>query len=211
MKKYTVEFIGTFFLVLGAIQFGAIGASLCLMIMVYAGGHISGGHFNPAVTFAVVIRGKSSVREGVAYWIAQFLGGLAAALLVIYVFQKEGTGDCMITQDGIGKAIVAEVLGTFALAYVVLNTATSKGTTGNSFYGLAIGATVLAMFYSVGNYSGGAFNPSVALGLTIQKSFCWGQLWIYFVSCFAGGALAGIIFNYVNEDDVPVPPIPKAD
>jgi aquaporin Z len=159
----------------------------------------------------MVIRGKANVGEAIAYWIAQFLAAFAAATLVAYLFGKQGTGDCAIPPEGIAKAIVAEVVGTFALAYVILNVATTKGTAGNSFYGLAIGATVLAMAKVVGDYSGGAFNPAVALGLCIQKSFCWSQLWIYVVSCLAGGALAAIVFNYINEDDRTTPPIPPAE
>ena len=211
MKKYIVEFIGTFFLVLGAALYGGIGAGLALMIMVYAGGHISGAHYNPAVTLAVVLRGKASVSAAVAYWISQFLAAITAGLLVAFVFDKAGSAECIISADGIGKAIIAEVLGTFALAYVILNVATTKGTSGNSFYGLAIGGTMLAMTLILGSFSGGAFNPAIALGLSIQKTFCWSQLWVYFVGCFAGGALAGIVFNYINEDDKPAPPIPPAE
>lgn len=211
MKKYIVEFIGTFFLIMGAALYGAVGASLSLMIMVYAGGHISGAHYNPAVTLAIVLRGKASVSEAIAYWISQFLAAVAAGCLVLYVFQKNGGSDCMVASDAIGKGIVAEVLGTFALAYVILNVATTKGTSGNSFYGLAIGGTVLAMAITLGSYSGGAFNPAVALGLCIQKTFCWSQLWVYFVGCFTGGALAAIVFNYINEDDRRTPPIPPAE
>ena len=211
MKKYIVEFIGTFFLILGAAMYGAIGASLSLMGIIYAGGHISGAHYNPAVTFAMVIRGKASVSVAIAYWISQFLAAVAAGSLAAFVFNKTGSSDCVIAPDGIGRAILAEVLGTFALAYVILNVATTKGTAGNSFYGLAIGGTVLAMALTVGPFSGGAFNPAVALGLTIQKSFCWSQLWVYFVGSFAGATIAAITFNYINEDDRSTPPIPSAD
>ncbi|TAL51439.1 MAG: porin, partial [Chitinophagaceae bacterium] len=106
-----------------------------------------------------------------------------------------------VAEDGIIKGVVAELAGTFALAYVVLNVATAKGTAGNSFYGLAIGGTVLAMATLIGKYSGGAYNPAVAIGLTIQKSLCWSQIWIYLVGCFGGAALAGIVFNFNNPDD----------
>ena len=116
----------------------------------------------------------------------------------------------MIPDDGILKAIVAEVLGTFALAYIILNVATTTGTKGNSFYGLAIARTVLAMALTVGVFSGGAFNPAVATGLSLQKSLCLSQIWVYFVACFAGGALAAIVFNCINKDDKPTPPIPDA-
>jgi aquaporin Z len=210
MKTYLVEFIGTFFLVLGAAMYGAVGATLCLMVMVYAGGHISGAHFNPAVTLAVMIRGKATLKEAVPYWIVQFAGGIVAAIIAYYLFGKEGTGNCAIAPDGTFKALAAEVIGTFALAYVVLNVATTTGTKGNSFYGLAIAGTVFAMAVTIGSFSGGAFNPAVGVGLSIQKTFCWEQIWLYFVGPLAGGALAAIVFNYINEDDKPAPPIPDA-
>src|SRR5437764_5042581 len=90
MKTYVVEFIGTFFLVLGAAMYGAIGASLALMVMIYAGGHISGAHYNPAVTLAVMIRGKATMDQAIPYWIAQVLGASAAAVVACYFFSKEG-------------------------------------------------------------------------------------------------------------------------
>ena len=210
MKTYIVEFIGTFFLVLGAAMYGAVGATLCLMVMVYAGGHISGAHFNPAVTLAMMIRGKATLKEAVPYWAAQFAGAIVAALIACYLFEKEGTGNCVVPPDGTLKALAAEIIGTFALAYVVLNVATTSGTKGNSFYGLAIAGTVFAMAVTIGNFSGGAFNPAVGVGLSIQKTFCWEQVWLYFVGPLAGGALAALVFNYINEEDTPAPPIPDA-
>jgi aquaporin Z len=210
MKEYIVEFIGTFFLVLGAALYGAVGASLALMVMIYAGGHISGAHFNPAVTLAMMIRGKATLKEAIPYWIAQFLAAIAAAVIVAFVFNIQGSANCVIPEGGSLKAIVAEIIGTFALAYVILNVATTTGTKGNSFYGIAIAGTVLAMALTVGQFSGGAFNPAVGVGLSIQKSFCWPQIWIYFVGPFAGGALAAVVFNYINVDDKPTPPIPDA-
>ena len=201
MKKVLTEFIGTFFLVMGAALGGGIGAALALMIMVYAGGHISGAHYNPAVTLAVWIRGKSTTADLLSYWMSQVAGAITAALIVSNLFGTEGAGTCAIADDGIVKGLVAELLGTFALAYVVLNVATAKGTAGNSFYGLAIGGTVLAMATVLGKFSGGAFNPAVAFGLTLQNSFCWSQIWIYLVGGFAGAALAGFVFKMNNPDD----------
>ncbi|MEO6541519.1 MAG: aquaporin [Ferruginibacter sp.] len=201
MNKYITELIGTFFLVMGAALGGAIGASLALMIMVYAGGHISGAHYNPAVTLSVWMRGKIDMKDAVMYWIFQVAGAIIAAVIVAFIFDKEGDGSCIIAEDGGTKAIIAELLGTFALAYVVLNVATAKGTSGNSFYGLAIAGTVLAMATVLGQFSGGAFNPAVAIGLSIQKSLCWAQIWMYLVGAFGGGALAAIIFSLNNPDD----------
>ena len=84
-------------------------------------------------------------------------------------------------------ALLAEFLFTFALVYVVLNVATAKGTEGNSFYGLAIGFTVVAGAYAVGSVSGGAFNPAVAVGGSIMNIFAWGNIWIYLVAQLASG------------------------
>jgi aquaporin Z len=202
MKKYIVEFIGTFFLVSGAIFYGAIGASLALMIMVYAGGHISGGHYNPAVTTAMYIRRKVTTAELPGYYIAQLLGGIIAAVLIYYVFERQGQNFvCDGFPTGALKTALAEIIGTFALAYVVLNVATAKGTAGNSYFGLAIGATVLAMALAFGKFSGGVFNPAVGLGLCIQKSMCWENLWMFFVAPLIGGVIAAFVFKLVNEAD----------
>jgi len=201
MNKYITEFVGTFFLVMGAALAGGPGAALALMIMVYAGGHISGGHYNPAVTLSVWMRGKIEMKDAVMYWISQIAAAVTAALILVYIFREEGAGNCMIPADGATRGIIAELLGTFALAYVVLNVATAKGTSGNSFYGLAIGGTVLAMAIGLGKFSGGAYNPAVAIGLCIQKTFCWDQIWMYFVGTLGGGALAAIVFSLNNPDD----------
>jgi aquaporin Z len=98
-------------------------------------------------------------------------------------------------------ALIAELLGTFALAYVVLNVATAKGTTGNMFYGLSIGFTVLSMAYALGGISGGAFNPAVAVGISMLKLASWSNYWVYFIGCFGGAALAALVFRINNPED----------
>jgi len=173
MRKYVTEFIGTFFLVLVvALTGNALAIGAVLMVMVFAGGHISGAHYNPAVTLAVLIRGKVSSTNAIIYIAVQIIAAAVAALIARWY-----VGDLSVMTlelDGrILKAFVSELLGTFALAYVVLNVATSKGTTGNSFYGLAIGFTVFAMASTFGSISGGAFNPAVAIGATIIEAFAF--------------------------------------
>jgi aquaporin Z len=205
MNKYIVEFIGTFFLVLtvgctgigagaGVIAPLAIGAAL--MVMVFAGGHISGGHYNPAVTLGVLIRGKVKPADVVPYWIAQFVGAAVAALLTIKVLRAGIPVTAIMPKTG--PALLAEFLFTFALVYVVLNTATAEGTSGNSFYGLAIGMTVMTGAFAVGDISGGAFNPAVALGITAMGISSWNNIWMYLVANLAGGAVAAFIFNMIN-------------
>jgi aquaporin Z len=207
MRKYIVEFIGTFFLVMtigmvilgGKGDFASLGIAAVLMVMVYAGGHISGAHYNPAVTLAVLIRGRIGAGEAIGYIIVQIIGAVAGAFVVTY-FMAEKLQD-VVPQANSFRAIAAEFLGTFALAYVVLNVATSKETAGNSYYGLAIGFTVMAMAYAFGSISGGAFNPAVAVGICIMQLAGWSDIWIYMVGCFAGGLIAGAIFRVLNPAD----------
>jgi aquaporin Z len=208
-RKYAVEAIGTFFLVLtvGASVYSgsalaplAIGASL--MIMVYAGGHISGGHYNPAVTMAALVRGRIAGREAVGYWIAQLIAGVVAAVVVrSLVTPPTPVKTLHLTGSTLGAAFVFEALFTFALAYVVLNVATSKDHPNNSFYGLAIGFTVAAGAFAVGGISGGVFNPAVALGGSVMGLFAWSQLWMYLVAQLIAGAAAGLVFRALNPSD----------
>lgn len=206
MKKYLVEFIGTFFLVFTvgmAVRSGASLAPLAiggvLMVMIFAGGHISGGHFNPAVTLAVFLRGKCEARDVMPYWLAQLVAGAVAALLVVAI---HGRPEAAPAVRAMGPSIGVEFAFTFALAWVVLNVATAKGTAGNSFYGLAIGGTVMVGAISVGGVSGGAFNPAVGLGVLLMGLESVNQFFIYLLACMAGGAVAALIFRFVN-DDVP--------
>ena len=174
----------------GALAPLAIGA--VLMVMVFAGGHVSGGHYNPAVSTAVLLRGKLTPHDYVAYVVAQVLAALVAAVIVVILGYAPTTTAAVA---GSGKILIVEFLFTFALAYVVLNVATAKGTEGNSFYGLAIGFTVAAGAFAVGSVSGGAFNPAVALGATAMGLFSWSHVWIYFVANFVGGAAAAYAFR----------------
>ncbi len=207
MNKYIVEFIGTFFLVLtigccvvigGAGVIAPLAIGSVLMVMIYAGGHISGGHYNPAVTLGVWIRGRCAMSEVVPYWVSQVIGAALAAVALNYL-KGDASPKPMVVR--IGPALLAEFLYTFALVYVVINSATAKGTANNSFYGLAIGFTVLAGAFSVGSISGGAFNPAVAIGISIMGLSAWPNLWIYLVSNLAGGLVAGLTFKYLNPQD----------
>ena len=209
MRKYITEFIGTFFLVLVAALTGnAAAIGVTLMVMIFAGGHISGAHYNPAVTLAVLIRGKVSSQDAIIYIVVQVVAGIVAALVAKWYMGDMGAAT-MDLSGKVAKAFIGELIGTFALAYVVLNVATSKGTTGNSFYGLAIGLTVFAMASTFGSVSGGAFNPAVAVGATVVKAFALKNMWIYLVACFGGGFLAALVFRFINVEDRPVPPLSK--
>ena len=207
MKKYLVEFIGTFFLVLtigmtvidpGAGNLAPLAIGAALMIMVYAGGHVSGGHYNPAVTIAVWLRGRCGTSDVPFYLIAQVLGASAAALLAL---QFKGCPTLTAGHPNVGHALIAEFVGTFALCYVVLNVATAKATAGNSNYGLAIGFTVTTMAFALGGISGGAFNPAVAVGITVMGLAAKANLWLYLVGNFAAAIVAALTFKFINPDD----------
>jgi aquaporin Z len=204
MNKYIAEFIGTFFLVLtigctgigagsGVIAPLAIGAAL--MVMVFAGGHISGAHYYPAVTLGILIRGKLKAADVLPYMISQVLAAAAAAATV--KFLRAGVDVTPIVPK-IGPALLAEFLFTFALVYVVLNSATAEGTSGNSFYGLAIGMTVMTGAFAVGDISGGAFNPAVAIGISILGISSWSNIWIYLAANFGAAVVAALVFNLIN-------------
>jgi len=207
MKKYLVEFIGTFFLVLaigmaviepGAGNLAPVAIGAALMVMVYAGGHTSGAHYNPAVTFAVWLRGRCAMADVLPYVVSQILGSLAASFVVLYL-----KGDPAVTPQEIKivPALIAELIGTFALAFVILNVAFAKATSGNSFYGLAIGLTVTAMAFAFGGISGGVFNPAVATGITVMHLEKAANLWIYLVANFGAAALAAAAFKFINPED----------
>ncbi|MGD9858188.1 MAG: MIP/aquaporin family protein [Planctomycetaceae bacterium] len=206
MNKYVTEFIGTLFLVLTiglSVLQGVVPAPLAigaaLMVMVYMGGHISGAHYNPAVSLAIFMRGKLSGPELIPYWIAQIAGATTAALLVWIIlgrtFAPAPGGGASVYQ-----ALVVEMLYTFALALVVLNVATAPATAGNSYYGLAIGFTIVAAAFAGGGISGGAYNPAVGIGPTIVNATLgegsWSHLWLYLVGPFAGAAFAAGVFRF---------------
>jgi aquaporin Z len=205
VKTYLTEFIGTFFLVLtiglavlseSPLAPLAIGAGL--MVMVYMGGHVSGAHYNPAVTVAVWMRGKLPASQVLAYWTSQVLGSLAGAF-VVHILTGRTFAPAPSPEASGTQALIVEILFTFALALVVLNVATAKATAGNSFYGLAIGFTVMAGAFAGGPISGGAFNPAVGLGPILIDFFIaggtFGNLWLYLVGPLAGAAAAAMVFK----------------
>ncbi|MBZ0171181.1 MAG: aquaporin, partial [Phycisphaerales bacterium] len=202
-NKLIVEFIGAFFLVFtigmtviapGAGAMAPVAIGLVLAVMVYAGGHVSGGHYNPSVTIAVFLRGKCAAAEVAPYVISQLLASAAACFAVLYL-----KPDAPITpmEIVVVPSLIAEFLFTFALCFVVLSTATADANEGNSYFGAAIGLTVLCGAYSVGSISGGSFNPAVTLALGITGLAQWADLWVHLVAEIAGGVVAAVVFKSV--------------
>lgn len=205
MNKYLVEFTGTFFLMftiavvvldqsLG--NFSAIAIGLVLASMVYAGGHISGAHYNPAVTISFWLSGNFRKRDIAPYIISQTAAAVTASILA-YLIIDAGTREAV--QLNIIRALVSEFIFTFALVFVILNVAASSGTKGNSFYGIAIGSVVAAGVYSVGNVSGAVFNPAVAVGNTVIGVSGINNIWIYFLANITGGLLATYVFKKTDS------------
>ncbi len=222
MNKHLTELIGTFFLVLTVGLAGAHAGNLAplaigsvLMVMVYMGGHVSGAHYNPAVTLGVFLRGRLKAPDLAAYMVAQFVGGILGAFTVVTLAPTHMAPPKPGDVYGIFGPLLAEILFTFALVLVVLNVATSKDHPNNSFYGLAIGFTVLAGAYAVGPVSGGVFNPAVGLGPILVDTIwaplvydshrsggeAFQYLWFYLLGPFGGGALAGLMFLIQNPND----------
>jgi aquaporin Z len=215
MRKYVTEFIGTFGLVFTvgtAILSGsslaplAIGAAL--MVLVYAGAHISGGQYNPAVTLGAFMRGRLPARDVVPYWLAQLLGAFIAAWLARFVISPAKVTE--LSGHGVGEMLLAEFIFTFALVYVYLNVMTSKVQPNNQFFGLAVGFTMMAGVFAVGGVSGGAFNPAIAFGGMLMGLFSWANIWVYLLAELAGAAVAALAFRYLNPDDAAGGPLESA-
>jgi len=207
LGKSLMELLGTAILVLTiqvSVTLGSAAAPCAigavLITIVFAGGPISGAHYNPAITLAIRLRGKVLTHELAVYWVSQVLGGILGAVLggvIAGNFSNIGVGEGF----SLSQAILAEIVFTFILCFVVLGVATSSKSDGNDYYGLAIGLVVLSGAYTVGPISGGAFNPGVALGLCIAKGF---DNFSYVISVvianLIGGALASGCFYLTAPD-----------
>ncbi len=201
--KLLVEAIGTFFLVFViALSGNPLAIGLVLMVMVYMGGHISGAHYNPAVSLALWLRGKIPTGLMVQYRFAQLCGAFVAALLAFWLTDKALVPMPHADISAI-QAVVVEAIFTFALALTVISVAASKSTAGNQYYGLAIGATIIAAAFAGGPLSGGAFNPAVGVGPLLLSAFRGGAFmhgWIYIIGPFLGGRLAAQVAHKVMRE-----------
>ena len=203
-QKLATEFLGTFVLVFtvgmatsksGAGILAPLAIGSALMVMVFAGAHISGAHYNPAVSISILLRRSADRRQTFAYIGTQLVAGTLAGLLVRGLV---GSVHPALLAAG-WKIFVLEFMFTFVLAYVVLNVATARAKEGNSFFGLALGFTLATGVFAVGNLSCGVFNPAVALGGSLSGSLIWGHFWIYLIADCLGGAVAAVVFRYLQR------------
>ena len=202
-QKLTTEFIGTFFLSLtictaavygSAGEYAPFGIAATLMVMIYAGGYISGAHYNPAVTVSIYLRGACDKEEVLPYIVSQVIAAVSAAI-VVENFLFSGGFDTIDTFELGTDAVVAELLFTFALAYVILNVATTESTSGNGYYGAAIALVVLAGAITVGSISLASFNPAVTSALIVSGKLTLADSWMHFVPQFVGAVLATYVYK----------------
>jgi aquaporin Z len=210
MSRYVTELVGTFFLVftigltvMNGTPVAPLAIGSVVMAMVYMGGHISGAHYNPAVSVAILIRGKMEARDLIPYVLAQIIGAILASIAVMFILQ-DTFAPAPAPEAGLVTVLLCEVLFTFALALVILNVATDDDTAGNSYYGLAIGLTVMVGAFAVGGISGGVFNPAVGTGLILVDALAgdgaFDQLWIYWAGPLLGGVAAAGVFDLQHPD-----------
>jgi len=204
MKNYITEFIGTFFLVLAiGLTANPLAIGVMLMVMVYMGGHISGAHYNPAVSIAMIFRGLLTIKEAINYILSQLTGAFLAAIFVQWV----GGSVMQIAPNDLSldiQILAVESIFTFALVLVILNVATNPKTEGNSYYGLAIGFTVMAAAYAGAGISGGAYNPAVGTGpilvdVIMGDGNTFSNLGYYFVGPIIGALVASYVYKLTTE------------
>ena len=202
-QKLTTEFIGTFFLSLtictaavygSAGEYAPFGIAATLMVMIYAGGHISGAHYNPAVTVSIYLRGACEKEEVLPYITSQVIAAVSAAMVVENLLLPDELTNVTVKDLGT-HAVVAELLFTFALAYVILNVATTESTSGNGYYGAAIALVVLAGAITVGSISLASFNPAVTSALIVSGKLTLAESWMHFVPQFVGAVLATYVYK----------------
>ena len=201
-QKLTTEFIGTFFLSLtictaavygSAGDYAPFGIAATLMVMIYAGGHISGAHYNPAVTVSIYLRGACEKDEVLPYIVSQVIAAVSAAIVVESLLFPDALSP-EIADLGT-DAVVAELLFTFALAYVILNVATTESTSGNGYFGAAIALVVLAGAITVGSISLASFNPAVTSALIVSGKLALADSWMHFVPQFVGAIMATYVYK----------------
>jgi len=218
---YMAEFVGTFFLVLtiglNVVQgndLAPLSIGAILMVMIFAMGSVSGGHFNPAVTLAVWLsrRQKITLRDAGIYWVVQLLAGLVAGLTYSGVLGASFALEPIDDKRGtIMSACLVEILYTCALCLVILNVATTNQDTPNHYFGLAIGSTVGSAAIAIGGVSGCSLNPAVSIGVIITHAIASGSgaglayLGLYLLAPLVGSVFAAAVFYAVRPAEYGLP------
>lgn len=211
MKKYLTEFIGTFFLILTVIMsannptiglLAPFAMSGMYLAMIYAGSAISGAHYNPAITVAMLMQKKIDRTDALYYIMVQLIASVLAAAIGVYLHDCAGGLNIVarVNEQPI-CAILGEFLGAFALTYVFLKVSPAATNENNAYYGLAIGFTVLAVSFGFGSLSGGAYNPAIALGGSVAGMFGWDDLLFLWIGSLLGAAAAATVIQLLQRPE----------
>jgi MIP family channel proteins len=205
-RRGIAEFIGAFTLIFigggagiasgGDIVAVALANGLAIGVMVMSLGHISGGHFNPAITLGFLSTRRITLRVAVAYWLSQFAGAVVAAALLRFLLHHIGAAVPHAPQIGAGRGLVLELIMTFFLVWVVFATAVDARNPAKVVAGLAIGLTISIDVLMGGPYTGAAMNPARAFGPQLIGN-SWGQGWIYYLGPALGGLIAALTYDHL--------------
>jgi aquaporin Z len=223
LQRGIAEFVGTFTLIFvgaGSIiatqgtNLTAIGLAhgLAIGVMASAVGHISGGHFNPAVTLGFVVTRRIEARLAATYWFAQLIGAVLAAFMLSWLLPQRQVDAVSLGAPavgngiGAGSAVVIEGVLTFFLVWVIFATAADPRGTFASIAGLAIGLTITLDIYIGGPYTGAAMNPARAFGPDLVQNV-WSDAWVWWVGPLVGGALAALLYEYLYLRPVSPEPV----
>ena len=202
IKPVLGELLGTALLAnVVAMGEGALHISLSLAAIIFALGHVSGAHLNPAVSLAVFVRGKIKLMDGIYYILAQIVGAFLGGLIAVSVRSDKIASPMVASGVETMTALSVEALYTMVLALVVLHTATAKSQSGNGFFGLAIGLSLTAGASIAGPISGGALNPALGLALPVLRDEGLDSIWIYVVGPLVGSLLAAGAFYLTAKPD----------
>jgi aquaporin TIP len=219
LRRGIAELIGTFTLIfvgMGSIMFASSGIlgvalahGLAIAIMASAVGHISGGHFNPAVTLGFLVTRRIAPSLAGVYWVSQLIGAVLGALALRATFPDEANLDSGVpvlnSTIGTGSGLVLEAIMTFLLVWVIFATAVDPGGAFKAISGLAIGLTITIGVLAAGPLTGAALNPARALGPELVQNV-WDDFWVYIVGPGVGAVLAALLFDWLYLR--PVAPVP---
>jgi aquaporin Z len=205
INKYLAEFLGTFILVffgsMGILAVGGAGGAaeivaiafafgLALLAGIWALGHVSGGHFNPAVTLAMVLDGRTSFGDAIGYWVGQFAGAGVASLLVMAASSREAVAGTVTGYETLSTGILMELALTTVFILVILAVTTN----GTSHAPVAIALTLVGAHLAGIPFSGTSVNPARSFGPAVVSGEIE-QLWVYIVFPLAGGIVAWALYR----------------
>ena len=205
VQKLIAEFVGTFFLALtictaavhgSAGDYAPFAIASTLMVMIYGLGHVSGAHFNPAVTIGIWLRGACDKEEVAPYIVTQIIAGSLAAISSSNILITNPKPDTL--EMNTLSALGAEFFFTFALVFVILNVATNEENSGNQYYGAAIAFVVLSGALTVGGISGGSFNPAVTSALLVSDVLEVTDIWIHLIPQITGAGVAVLAYRAIE-------------